>query len=204
MNPFDKYKPGEVRFLRRERRGPEGRAGQNTYRTIGDVKTEDQIALREHLDRALAVLKPGVFYRLDSVASHLAFGEYNPLNRGFPLDEVTVDLAHQSIPALEEEREKAGRRLIETFVCRRLIPLGCVRAAVDRRRPALHRTITPLRRLLRPRDRPERTSAPSSETAAKVVVQPDFSVVVIGLNPAPVAELVPSASEPPGAVIRER
>ena len=33
--------------------------------------------------------------------------------------------------------------------------------------------------------------APTSEVAARVVVQPDFSVIVIGLNPAPAAELAP-------------
>ncbi len=33
--------------------------------------------------------------------------------------------------------------------------------------------------------------APTAEGTAKVVIQPDFSVIMIGLNPAPAAELAP-------------
>ena len=38
---------------------------------------------------------------------------------------------NRPVPPLEEQREEAGRLLIEAFVLRRLIPLGCVRAAID-------------------------------------------------------------------------
>ena len=52
------------------------------------VKPEDLQALRTALDRALAALEPGIFYRLDSVISHLVFGEHNPVNLGLALDQV--------------------------------------------------------------------------------------------------------------------
>ena len=149
-----------------------------------------RLALRDHFDRAFSILKPGVFYRLDSIASHVSFGEYNPLNRGFAMDEVSVYVSHQHVPAIEEAREKAGRLMIETFVARRLIPLGCVRAAVDQENRVC------IARLPRydayfGREVEQADFGLPIESAAKVVIQPDFSVVVIGLNPAPVAELAP-------------
>ena len=36
--------------------------------------------------------------------------------------------------------------------------------------------------------------AVASPKESRVVVQPDFSIVIIGLNPAPAAQLAPSAS----------
>ena len=35
------------------------------------------------------------------------------------------------MPPFAEEREEAGKRVIETLILRRLIPLGCARAAID-------------------------------------------------------------------------
>ena len=136
------------------------------------------------------MLKPGVFYRLDSVASHLAFGEHNPMNLGLAPDEVAVFWMNRLVPPLAEQREEVGPA-----------PDRCVRApSADparlrpggHRRPGadLHRARTAPRRLFRPRGRAGRTG-PAPEAAARVVVQPDFSVIVIGLNPAPAAELAP-------------
>ena len=164
-----------------EKRGP-------PPRNWGIVKPADQISLRPFVERALAILKPGVFYRLDSVISHLAYTDHNPLNAGLPPDRTVVHFAADSVPPFAEEREAAGRRLIGTFILSRLIPLGCVRAAVDdkgmiciTREPSCEfyfgKKLAPAA-LLAPWD-----------AVGKVVVQPDFSVIVIGLNPASLAEL---------------
>ena len=138
----------------------------------------------------MTALKPGVFYRLDSVESHLAFAEHNPLNRGLAPDQVVVFWATRPVPPLEEQREEAGRLLLDGFVRRRLIPLGCVRAAIDgegrigiARQPRCDAYFG--RKVARA------DLAPAATAAARVVVQPDFSVIVIGLNPAPAAELAP-------------
>jgi hypothetical protein len=156
----------------------------------GEFKQEHQQSLRQHVDQALGGLKPGVFYRLDSVESHLAFGEQNPLNTGLPPDHVAVFRADQRIPPLEEELEEAGKQLLHRFVHRRLIPLGCVRAAIDEenklciaREPRLDAYFGRAVALAE--------LAPGLEIAGRVVVQPDFSVIVIGLNVASVAELMP-------------
>jgi Helicase conserved C-terminal domain len=189
MNPFNRFRPGEVRFFGEYAAVMKVEPGQNvTY--FRQATVADELSLRDHFDQALAALKPGVFYRLDSVLSHLAFGRSNPLNRGLAVEDVTVYLSHQQIPALEEERERAGRLLIETFMARRLIPLGCVRAAVDgEKRLCIARL--PYYDAYFGREVDQTSVAPILATAAKVVVQPDFSVMVIGLNPAPVAELAP-------------
>ena len=154
-----------------------------------NAKPEDLQALRTAVDRAFAALEPGVYYRLESVGPHLAFGEHNPVNLGLAPDQVGVT-DHQPVPPLEELREEAGRSLIEDFMIRRLIPLGCVRAAID----AEGRVCIARERRLdayfgREVDRAE--LAPAADEAARVVVQPDFSVIVIGLNPAAAAELAP-------------
>jgi hypothetical protein len=155
-----------------------------------DYKPEDHQELRTHLDRALAVLKPGVFYRLDSVAAHLAFGEHNPLNVGLAPEKVAVFWGSRPVPSLDEEREESGRLLIDGFVRKRLIPLGCVQAARDEQgRLCIARL--PRYDALFGREVARSKTAPAATVGARVVVQPDFSVIVIGPNPTPAAELAP-------------
>ncbi len=154
----------------------------------GIVQSSERLALRPHVERALAALKPGVFYRLDSVCRHLAFGAHNPLNVGLPLDRTQVTRTGRFVPSLDEEREEAGTSLIDTFMRRRLIPLGCVRAAVDEEgKVCVARELScelyfghkiDLAGLF-----------PRSDHASRVVIQPDFSVIVIGLSTASVAKL---------------
>ena len=189
VDPYSHYGPGDTRFLGAQATVRKVEKGKHMY-YYGDAKPADHQALRENLDRALAVVKPGVFYRLDSIASHLTFEEHNPLNPGLAPDEVAVFWMNRPVPPLEEQREEAGRLLIEAFVRRRLIPLGCVRTAIDdagqiciAREPLLDAYFG--------REVTMAEMAPTSEAAARVVVQPDFSMVVIGLNPAPAAELAP-------------
>ena len=119
--------------------------------TYWDAEPEDLQALRTSLDRAFAALEPGVFYRLESVGSHLAFGEHNPVNLGLAPEQVAVFHHNQPIPPLEEHREEAGRSLIEAFVTPPADPAR-LRPGRDRRRgEGLHRARTPPRRVLRPR-----------------------------------------------------
>jgi soluble cytochrome b562 len=187
--PIGDRGPGDLRFLGEHvmvQRVEKGKYPPSPW----DIKPEDYQAVRKELDRALAALKPGVFYRLDSVESNLAFGGHNPLNRGLALDQVLVYWVDRPVPPLEDQREDTGRLLIDAFVRRRLIPLGCVRAAIDdagkiciARGPRLDAYFG--------RAVARADLDPTSKLEAKVVVQPDFSVIVIGLNPAPAAELAP-------------
>ncbi len=188
-NPFSQPEAADVRFLGVQ---VTARKADKGTHVVGPrvAKAEEHQALRQHVDRGLAKLTPGVFYRLDSVESHLAFGANNPLNLGLAPDQVSVLWAGRPVPAFEEEREEVGKLLINHFVCRRLIPLGCVRAAVDNagslciaREPRYYDYFG--RKVART------DQLPATEAAGQVVVQPDFSVIVIGLNPAAVADLAP-------------
>jgi hypothetical protein len=189
LDPFSNLGAGDMRFLGVHVTSLRVEKGKRPP-YYWDAKPEDHRALREALDRSLAELKPGTYYRLDSVSAHLAFGEHNPVNRGFAPEQVAVFWANRPVPPLEEQREEAGRLLIEAFVHRRLIPLGCVRAAIDdegwiylARQPRFDAYFG--------REIATEDMTPAAEGAAKVVIQPDFSVIVIGLNPAPAAELAP-------------
>jgi hypothetical protein len=157
-------------------------------RNWGTIKPAHQVSLRPFVERALAALEPGVFYKLDSVISHLAFPEHNPLNAGLPPDRTAITLAFASVPPFDEEREEAGKSLIETFVLSRLIPLGCVRAAIDDKNTICIAREASYGLYFGRRIAPAALLAPS-DVVGKVVVQPDFSVIVIGLNPASLAEL---------------
>jgi hypothetical protein len=162
----------------------------NRLRYYWEGKPEDHQALRLSLDQGLAVLEPGVFYRLDSVAAHAVFRQHNPLHRGLPPDQVAVFWHYRQIPPVDEQRAEAGRHLIEGFVSKRLIPFGCVRAAIDEEgRICIARHPRYDAYFGRTVDRAD--LAPAAATAAQVVVQPDFSVIVIGLDPAPAAALAP-------------
>ena len=112
------------------------------------------------------------------------------MNLGLAPDQVAVIRDRPVLPPLEELLEEAGRSLIESFVRRRLIPLGCVRTAIDAEGKVC---IARERRLdaYFGREVPAAELAPAADEAARVVVQPDFSVIVIGLNPTAAAELAP-------------
>jgi hypothetical protein len=155
-----------------------------------DAKAEDLRELRKHLDQAITALKPGVFYRLDHVEPHLAYAEHNPLNLGLTIGQVAVFWLNRLVPPLEEQREEAGRLLIDAFVRRRLVPLGCVQAAIDDEgQLCIARNLRFDAYFGREVARADMSS--TAGVAARVVVQPDFSVIVIGPNPAPAAELAP-------------
>src|SRR5262249_56386915 len=98
--------------------------------------------------------------------------------------------SRHGVPALEEQREEAGRLLLNHVIRGRLIPLGCLRTALAENGGLC---IARLPRLDAYFGQQEVTLDLPDEAAAgpRVVVQPDFSVVIIGLNPTPAAELAP-------------
>ena len=96
LDPYNHYGPGDTRFLGEALVLKVDKGKPMPY--YWEAKPEDQQALRKSLDRALAVMKPGVFYRLDSIAPHLAFGEHNPLNLGLAPDEVDRLLDESVVP----------------------------------------------------------------------------------------------------------
>jgi hypothetical protein len=159
---------------------------------LWQVQSADVASLREVLDRIFSALVPGVFHTMESLIETAVCGEQNPifLGRGSEPGRVAVYLNGYPVPPLLDRLEGAATSLLTEFIVRRLIPLGCLRLAVDSagricvaRAPRLDAYFG------RPVAAPVHAAA--SEAGSKVVVQPDFSVVIIGTHPAAAAELIP-------------
>jgi len=154
-----------------------------------EAKSKDHEALRDSIHRTFAALPPGIFHSLENVLDHLVFEQYNPLLLGLAQERVAVFDHGRPVPPLAEAREQAARTVLTDFICKRLIPLGCVQAAIDADGNlciARHRMFD----LYFGREVTETETAGQAATQTRVVVQPDFSIIIIGLNPAPAAELV--------------
>ena len=181
--------PSDYRFLGDNVAVLKKGKGTSTYYL--EAKPEDVEAFRESLYRSFDSLARGTYYRLESLVEHLVSGDSNPLLLGLAQDEVVVYRNGQRVPALEELREEAGRAMLRVFIGERLIPLGCLQTAIDgdgklcvARTPRLDAYFG---RKVKPAD----LAGMPGGAESKVVVQPDFSVVVIGTNPAPAAALAP-------------
>jgi hypothetical protein len=154
----------------------------------GDLKAEDRQLLRDNLYRAFNELPVGTFVTLESFLRHASTGPNNPLLLGKAVSEVVVRKDARVVPPLGEFLEQVAQELLRAMLLGRLMGLGCVQLAVDDSDELL---LARLPRLDVYFGKAEvAPSAPHSEVT-RVVVQPDFSVIVIGLNPAPVAELAP-------------
>ena len=191
---YDDYTVSDGNFLGVNLAAFTASKGKRNY-FIYDVKAKDYEPLRDSLDRVFSALPLGTFYRLDSLAEHAAFGPHNPLLLGeSDWKKVLVYEGNRALPPLENRLEETGRRLIEGFVRERLIPLGCVRTAVDDQGKLCIARESMLDayfgRKVAPDPRNPRLKATTPD-ASRVVVQPDFSIVIIGPNPAPAAELLP-------------
>ncbi|HTU21591.1 MAG TPA: hypothetical protein VMG10_26375 [Gemmataceae bacterium] len=163
--------------------------GRHSRDDWGAILTPEQRQpLREALYAAFAELPMGVFHRFDNFAAHVCFGPHNPLLLGRRRDEVRVHVAGRILLPRDELLYEAGRHLLGQLVSNRLVSLGCLQAGRDAdgelliaRRPRLDLYF----------DRAVPDEPAGTGIAPVVVVQPDFSVIVIGVDPAPLVELLP-------------
>lgn len=163
------------------------RRGRNDWAT--PLTDEQRQPLREALYAAFAALPIGVFHRFDHFAAHVCFGLHNPLLLGRQSDEVLVRVAGRLLLPRDEARYDSGRHLLGQLVSNRLVSLGCLQASRDAegelliaRRPRLdvyfgHAAVA--------------AEPDSSLGETRVVVQPDFTVLVLGVDSSPLAELLP-------------
>jgi hypothetical protein len=154
------------------------------------VKPEQRQPLRDAFFRAFAELPMGVFHRLDRFLAHATFAQHNPLLLGNPPDRVAVIFYQRQIPPLPEQLEETGRRCLEMLIQERLVPLGCLRVGMDQDNQVCIARLPRLDEYFGQ----EASHADLVEQAGaepRVIVQPDFSVIIIGLNPTPAAELAP-------------
>jgi hypothetical protein len=146
--------------------------------------------LRDALHRALSELPLGEYCLAESFIAHAAHGKYNPVLLGGDREHVAVRLENRLVPPLEEMLEEVGRKLLRDFLYLALIPLGCLQAGQDAQGRLVIARLPRLDHYFGKELTEPDTTAPAAQ-ATRVVVQPDFSIVIIGLNPAPVADLLP-------------
>jgi hypothetical protein len=157
---------------------------------------EERQPLREALYAAFAELPMGVFHRFDNFAAHVCFGPHNPLLLGQRRDQVRVHVAGRILLPRDELLYETGRHLLGQLVSNRLVSLGCLQVGQDADGELLIARRPRLDVYFGRAAPPERGG---TGVAPVVVVQPDFSVLVIGVDPAPLVELLPFCER-----IRER
>src|SRR5262249_45281703 len=140
--------------------------------------------LRDALVRSLDALSNGTFYRLSDFLTHASFGEHNPVLLGHTLEDVRVSRSERVIAPFPEEVEAGAATGREELIGIRLIPFGAVRAGGDDR-DGLLIARQRLCDLYFGRELPAGAAPLVADEATRVVVQPDFTVLIIGLNPAP-------------------
>jgi Helicase conserved C-terminal domain len=162
----------------------------NAHYSIWNIPIERRMALRNALFAAFTILQQGQHYRFHSVIEHLCFGNQNPLLTGKHFDEVVIWVGGRRVHDLDDSLEAESRTFLERHIKERLVPLGCVTVGVDsvgqiciarNSRYDAYFGKAPMTADLVEEGMP----------TAKVVVQPDFSIIIIGANPTPAAELAP-------------
>ena len=158
-----------------------GKGHKSTF-TIDD---EDRRAIREAVYRAFDHLPEEKYIRLDDFVEFVARGPDNPLMLGTSnVDKVEVHFGNRMIPPVVELYEDYGRRLVQDVI-RQLIRFGCLRLG---READGHLVLCRLPWL----DVYFAKASPppdAATTATRTIVQPDFSVIVIGIAPAAAADL---------------
>lgn len=162
-----------------------GKAQQISY--FGKMPDEEKQPLRESLHRLFTQLPVGTFYRINELLAWASEPARNPLLLGRSMAEVVIRAGFRQLPPFEEAVAEAARKALEQLLHDRLIPLGAVQVG---RLDAGHLLVARLPRLdvYFGKAAPQ---APAAHAGTRVVVQPDFTVVVIGLDTTPAAELAP-------------
>ncbi len=183
------YSYGDSKFLGIPVSVSPFKAGAPSYYSYyNDINPEQRDALRSALYKTFQALPVGVFHRWDSVLDHSAFDKYNPLTQGEDPSKLTINVDRRQIPRLPEQVEQAGKTLLDAFLRLRLLPFDAVRVAVDAEGKLC---VARLPRLDGYFGRPYKSDEALTLAATRVIVQPDFSVLVIGLDPSPAAEIAP-------------
>ena len=155
-------------------------------------KEADFAGVRQALLGVFGGLQVGVFHPLEGLLRHFAWGEVSFLLGTRSPEASVLRLGHYLIPPLREEQEAFGQFVLRAFIATRLIPLGCLRVALDADNRACVAKTGRLEAYFGVGKIP-RTGGAGKAAAAetRVIIQPDFSVIVYGLNPAPLGELAP-------------
>ncbi|MGL4554619.1 MAG: helicase-associated domain-containing protein [Gemmataceae bacterium] len=152
----------------------------------GLTKRYDPLLLRAALRRALGRLEVGTFYRINDVVEHVLAAD-NPLLLGSAsASEVHIARQGRMVLPLDEIVEGVGRELLRFFLGTMLGPLGAMQIGWDGN-PELMIARQP--RMDQYFDPSAPVAAPADAQPTRVLVQPDFTVIIFGLDAAPAADL---------------
>ncbi len=149
------------------------------------LEDDDRQTIRDAVHRAFARLPEGKYVRLDDFVEFVARGPDNPLLLGTSdASKVEVRFGNRLIPPVAELYEDCGRRLVQD-VTRQLVRFGCLRQGREEGGQVVLCRL-PWLDVYFDKAKPP-PDAPTSAT--RTIVQPDFSVIVIGIAPAAAADL---------------
>jgi Helicase conserved C-terminal domain len=159
--------------------------GKGTTKHFYTLDEDDRKTMREAVYRAFDRLPEGKYVRLDDFLDAIARGPDNPLLLGTAdANKVDVRSSSRPIPAVPDLYEDHGRRLAEE-VTARLVRFGCLRLGLE---AGEHLVVCrlPWMDVYFGKAKPP-TDAPS--TATRTIIQPDFTVIIIGIAPAAAADM---------------
>lgn len=168
-----------------------GHAGHVRYR-----RDLDYAPLRRELQKWFLQLPLDEFFRLEEVVTRMIANGNNPLYLGRDRKSVRIYDAGDACIPLEDVETKLAGRLLRELILTRLAPLGAIQLGLD----AEGKLLVARRALLGVYfgEKPKENMAPPTARVTRVLVQPDFTVMLIGLNPAAAADLLAFAERHSG------
>lgn len=159
----------------------------------------DAEPLRTALANALTALAWDRWYPLEDLLAWVTYGVHNPFYLGRPASEIKLWHDDRPVSSFPEEFEAVTAAVLRTFILERLIPFGAMQVG---RLPndAICVARGPLLELFFGRPPKRELGFLAANTTTRVVVQPDFTVLVMGVDSAPAAELAPICERIPGRV----
>lgn len=149
----------------------------------------EEEALRERYYQTLALLPVGTFLDLDNFVEHAVFKESNPLLPDPRPARLRVVVKHKQVPDVPEQLEEAAQESLGILIRSRLIPLGCLQAGRDAKGRLLIARQPRLDAYWGQKTTDENLAGGAS--IGQVVVQPDFTVMIIGPDQSAAGELIP-------------
>ena len=160
----------------------------NYYDSLTPSK-EQVTAVRESFYKAFKTLPMGQFFDLHNVVSYVVGSKANPLLCGKSPADLKIVADDKILVKTEESLTTFAENLVLCQIVLRMIPLEAMAVGSDG--TLLYVARTPKLDLYYGKKSTEKMPEPVDVGPTKVIVQPDFSVMIIGLDPAPVIELAP-------------
>ncbi len=154
------------------------------------IDDEERATLRRAFSDACQVLPRDTFVTLASFLDHVCTRNDHPLMLGLEMEQVRIQYHSRMIPPMKLERLAVARQAMEELLWERLVPLGCFILGND---PAHGLCVARHRRLdaYFGKPVPDEELVGGNSGTGRVLVQPDFTIIIIGSQTGASAELAP-------------